>query len=99
MSTEAVVPQSAELLAPNPLVAAGVPLAGARVGSTIIVEDLASGKSFTYGLVERHEAAPKFGLLSIDSPVGMALRSRQPGEVVTATTPRGHRRLRVVSVS
>ena len=72
---------------------------GARVGSTISVEDLASGMSFTYGLVEPHDAAPKDGLLSIASPVGVALRSRHAGEVVTATTPRGHRRLRVVSVS
>lgn len=99
MSSNVVVPQSAELHPPNPLVAAGVGVTGARVGSSIVVEDVATGQSFTYGLVEPHEAAPKYGLLSIASPVGMALRSRHPGEVVTATTPLGHRRLRVVSVS
>ena len=69
------------------------------LGSTVEVEDLTTGPTFTYRLVEPHEAAPKDGRLSVESPVGVVLRSRRPGEIVTASTPRGHRRLRIVSVT
>jgi transcription elongation GreA/GreB family factor len=68
-------------------------------GSAVEAEDLASGMHFMYRLVEPDEAKPKDGLLSITSPVGMVLCGRHVGEVVTATTPRGHRRLRIVSVA
>jgi transcription elongation factor GreA len=71
----------------------------ARLGSTLEVEDLATGRTFTYRLAEPHDAAPAEGRLSIESPVGMVLRSRRAGEVVTASTPQGHRRLRIVSVT
>jgi transcription elongation GreA/GreB family factor len=89
---------------PTPL---DVPAAGpgtiespvSRLGSTVEAEDLASGLRLSYRLVEPHEAAPKDGLLSVASPVGLVLRARRAGEVVTATTPRGHRRLRIISVT
>jgi len=68
-------------------------------GSTVEAEDLATGGRLRYRLVEPHDAKPKEGLLSIASPVGSVLRGRRVGEVVTATTPRGHRRLRIVSVA
>jgi transcription elongation GreA/GreB family factor len=73
------------------------PISG--LGSTVEAEDLTTGLSLSYRLVEPHDAAPKEGRLSIDSPVGMVLRSRRPGEVVTASTPGGHRRLRIVAVT
>lgn len=69
------------------------------LGSVVDVEDLTTGLTFSYRLVEPHDASPKEGLLSIESPVGRALRARRPGETVTATTPQGHRRLRIVAVS
>jgi transcription elongation factor GreA len=68
------------------------------LGSTVEAEDLATGLRLSYRLVEPHEAKLKEGLLSIASPVGLVLRGRRVGEVVTATTPRGHRRLRIISV-
>ena len=69
------------------------------LGSTVTAEDLTTGLTFSYLLVEPHDAAPAEGRLSIASPVGLVLRSRRPGEVVTASTPQGHRRLRIVSVT
>jgi transcription elongation GreA/GreB family factor len=69
------------------------------LGSTIEVQDLATGLRFVYRLVEPHEARPTEGSLSSASPVGIALRARHVGEVVTATTPRGHRRLRIMCVT
>jgi transcription elongation GreA/GreB family factor len=88
----------------DPLVAAPEPVTVqltevSGLGSTVEVEDLTTGLSFTYRLVEPHDAAPKEGRLSIASPVGMVLRSRRPGEVVTASTPSGHRRLRIVAIT
>jgi transcription elongation GreA/GreB family factor len=69
------------------------------LGSIVEAEELTTGLRLTYRLVDVHEASPAEGRLSIASPVGMVLRARRPGEVVTATTPRGHRRLRIVSVT
>ena len=45
------------------------------------------------------EAVPAEGKLSFESPVGEALRGRRVGETATVQTPRGERRLHVVSVS
>ena len=72
---------------------------GAELGSTVELEDLATGARLTYRLVEVHAAAPAEGLLSIASPVGAALRAHRVGEVVTAKTPRGRRALRIISVA
>ena len=71
----------------------------AGVGSTVEAEDIQTGGRMTYRLVEAHDAAPGQGLLSIDSPVGLALQGRSAGDTTTAGTPRGPRRLRILSVS
>ena len=74
------------------------PTAISGLGSVVRVEDLTLGSQLSYTLVEAHEAAPARGLLSVESPVGRMLCGRRVGQVVTATTPRGHRRLRVLEV-
>jgi transcription elongation factor GreA len=71
----------------------------AAVGATVEVEDVTSGRMLTYRLVEAHEASPVDGRLSVDSPVGAAVRGLRPGEVGVAATPRGERALRVISVT
>ena len=67
-------------------------------GSTVEVED-EDGRRSTYQLVSQHEAAPSEGRLAFDSPVGVALRDRRAGDVAVVATPRGERRLKVVSIS
>ena len=67
-------------------------------GSTVEVEDEASGRRTTYVLVASHDAAPAQGRLSFESPVAVALRGRAAGDVATVATPRGERRLRIASV-
>jgi transcription elongation factor GreA len=67
-------------------------------GSTVELEDEASGRRTTYRLVSAHEAKPSAGLLAFDSPVGAALRDRRAGEVAVVQTPGGERRLRIVSI-
>ena len=67
-------------------------------GSTVEVEDEETGRRSTYTLVSQLEAKPAEGRLGFDSPVGTALRDRRVGDVAVVTTPRGERRLRVVSI-
>ena len=68
-------------------------------GTTVEVEDEGSGRRTTYQLVSAAEAAPAQGKLSVDSPVGVALRDKRVDEVAVVETPSGERRLRVVSIS
>ena len=67
-------------------------------GSTVEVEDEAGGRRMTYKLVSQHEASPAEGRLAFDSPVGAALRDKRVGDVAVVVTPRGDRRLRVISI-
>jgi transcription elongation factor GreA len=68
-------------------------------GSTVEVEDEQTGRRSTYRLVASTEANPSEGLLSAESPVAAALNGKRAGDVGTVSTPRGERRLKVVSVS
>jgi transcription elongation factor GreA len=67
-------------------------------GSVVVVAD-ESGAEHTWRIVSSHEAAPKEGRLSIESPVARALTGRRAGEETSIPLPRGSRRLTVVSVS
>ena len=68
-------------------------------GSTVEVEDEATGKRSTYTLVSAHEASASEGRLSAESPVANALTSLRQGDTAVVPTPRGERRLKVLSVS
>jgi transcription elongation factor GreA len=68
-------------------------------GSTVEVEDEATGKRSTYTLVAAHEAAAAEGKLSADSPVAAALDGKRAGEVAVVPAPRGERRLKLISVT
>jgi transcription elongation factor GreA len=66
-------------------------------GSTVVVSDEA-GAEQTWTLVSSHEAAPKEGRLSIESPVAKALTGRRAGDTTSIALPRGARTLTIVSV-
>jgi transcription elongation factor GreA len=68
-------------------------------GSTVEVEDEASGKRMTYTLVAVHEASAPDGRLSAESPVAAALTGLRIGETAVVPAPRGERRLKVLAVS
>jgi transcription elongation factor GreA len=68
-------------------------------GSTVEVEDEATGKTMSYTLVSSNEGAPGAGKLSMESPVAVALQGRRAGDVARVQTPRGERRFKVLSVS
>jgi transcription elongation factor GreA len=67
-------------------------------GSTVEVEDAETGRRSTYRLVSSPEADVSQGLLSAESPVAAALEGKRAGDVGVVETPRGERRLTVVSV-
>jgi len=67
-------------------------------GSTVVVRDQEGGEQ-TWRIVSSHDAAPREGRLSAESPVAVALLGRTPGEQISVTLPRGKRTLTVLSVS
>ena len=68
-------------------------------GSTVEVEDEATGKRMTYTLVAVHEASAANGRLSAESPVAAALTGLRVGETAVVPAPRGERKLKVLAVS
>src|SRR5215207_982317 len=67
-------------------------------GSTVELEDEATGKRVTYTLVAGHEASAGEGKLSAESPMASALDGKRTGEVAVVPAPRGERRLKVIAV-
>ena len=67
-------------------------------GSTVELEDEATGKRVTYTLVAGHEASAGEGKLSAESPMATALDGLKSGDVAVVRTPRGERRLKVIAV-
>jgi transcription elongation factor GreA len=67
-------------------------------GSTVVVRDGDGGEQ-TWRIVSSHDAAPREGKLSAESPVATALLGRSTGDVVRVALPRGERKLTVVSVA
>jgi len=64
-------------------------------GCTAEVVDETSDKVHRWTLVGSTEADLAQGRLSVESPVGRALRDRKVGETVTIEAPRGERHFRV----
>jgi transcription elongation factor GreA len=68
------------------------------LGSTVVVAD-AEGQQQTWRIVSSHDASPKEGRLSAESPVAVALLGRATGEHISVSLPKGKRTLTVMSVS
>jgi transcription elongation factor GreA len=67
-------------------------------GSTVVVRD-EQGAEQTWRIVSSHDAAPREGRVSAESPMALALLGRAPGEQTAVTLPKGKRTLTVLSVS
>ncbi len=67
-------------------------------GSTVVVRD-EDGVEQTWRIVSSHDAAPREGRLSAESPVAIALLGRAPGERTAVSLPKGKRTLTIVTVS
>ena len=67
-------------------------------GSTVLVRDQ-DGAEQSWRIVSSHDASPREGRLSAESPVAVALLGRAEGEQVAVSLPKGRRTLTVLSVS
>ena len=76
----------------------GVAPDAARVGSSVVLRNLASGSSLTYVLVSSAESRTTATGLSIESPVGAAVLGKRAGDEVEVQAPSGKIRMRVESV-
>ena len=69
-----------------------------RMGAHIKVVD-GDGEEETYYLVGSHEADPRRGLVSNESPVGRALIGKRVGDEVTVVAPAGAFNLKILEIS
>lgn len=74
--------------------------AGGKVvfGSTVDLEEEASGAEVTYQIVGDDEADLKLGLISISSPIARALIGKEAGDVAEVQAPGGVKRYEVLEV-
>jgi transcription elongation factor GreA len=70
----------------------------ARIGSNIVLANLATGAHMAYQLVNAAEARPGTGRLSVESPVGQAVLGRRAGDEVSVSAPSGLVRFRLESI-
>ena len=68
------------------------------LGERVRLRDLKTGARHEYELVGTFEADPTVGQISAASPLGRALIGRRRGEVAVIQTPKGRRRLKILSV-
>ena len=68
------------------------------VGTTVRYVNTATGKEAEYGIVGADEANHSKGLISNESPIGMALLGHRVGDVVDVEIPRGFITLRILDI-
>ncbi len=67
-------------------------------GSTVVVRDQ-DGAEQTWRIVSSHDASPREGRLSAESPMALALLGRTAGDETSVSLPRGTRTLTVLSIT
>ena len=67
----------------------------ARIGSNIVISNIATGAKMSYQLVNAAEARQGTGRLSVDSPVGQAVLGKRAGDEVSVSAPSGLVRFKV----
>lgn len=87
-----------EAMLKNAVVIEDVDTGRVRTGATIIVKNITRNKEQEYKIVGSNEANPLKGLLSDESPVGLALLDKAPGDVVSVETPGGVVEYQVIEV-
>jgi transcription elongation factor GreA len=70
----------------------------AKLGDTVVLCDLSSGKESSYTLVDPREANPATGKLSVASPLGKAILNKEKGQTVEVVAPAGTFRRRIENI-
>ncbi len=68
-----------------------------QVGSCVTVQE-GDGPEEQYFVVGAKEADPRSGKISNESPIGAAMMGARVGDVVTATTPGGEIKLKILKI-
>ena len=68
------------------------------VGTTVKYVNVATGKESEYGIVGADESDPINGLISNESPIGMALLGHKVGDVVEVEVPKGFLSLKIIDI-
>lgn len=70
-----------------------------RVGSTAIIAEVGfEDEEEEYRIVGAREADPSNGLISNESPIGLALLGKKRGQIVTVLTPSGQVEFKILKV-
>ena len=75
-----------------------IPEGQAAIGRTLEIEDLVTGRQFTYTLVGEAESDFAAGKISTTSPVGKGLVGHKEGEEVEVTVPAGTKHYKIHKV-
>jgi transcription elongation factor GreA len=87
-----------EKIADAVIVADQPPRAGiVGLGSKVLVRDQ-DGVEQTWLIVSSHDASPRDGRLSAESPMAVALLGRREDDQISVSLPRGTRTLTILSV-
>lgn len=86
---------AAQILDPSKLDAGGKVV----FGSTVELEDEASGARVKYQIVGEDEADLKLGLINISSPIARALIGKEEGDTAEVQAPGGVKHYEIVAVS
>ena len=70
-----------------------------QIGSTVTVSEGNGKKLQQYHIVGSAEADPKEGRISNESPVGIALLGKRPGDAVQVKVPKGVLRFTITKIS
>jgi transcription elongation factor GreA len=66
-------------------------------GSTVVVREEDDSER-SWRIVSSHDAAPREGRISAESPMAVALMGRRPGERTSVSLPKGKRGLTIVRI-
>ena len=68
------------------------------LGSTVVIRDEETKEETTYSLVNANEEDIFSNRISVDSPVGQAIKDKKKGQVVEVTTPVGSFKYKIIKI-
>lgn len=71
----------------------------AEFGNTITICNLATKKELTFLLIDEHESDPTNHKLSLQSPIGQAVKGKRVGAKVVVQTPAGQTQYQILTIA